>query len=188
MVIEFAAPRPTKSLIRDQQPNFYPTNIPIQHQQLKHYISTKDGDYMYYAANYEIYSLNLQTKKRRLVKSLKWKPCCLDAAYDWICVGGQFKGQCAFIEVKRNSNHAASSPLSFSRHAEVDDLLPLDLDPDSRALVHQGSSTLRLAPSRSPRYTLHEYEIGDDIVNSVVVQCLPSGREGLEDQIVAVLT
>ena len=188
MTFEFAAPRTTNSLIRDKQPDFFLTSIPSQHHQLKNYISTRDVDHIYYAANYGVYSLYLPTHKRRLVKSLKWKPCCLDAAYDWICVGGQIKGQCAFIEIKRNENGAPLSPLPTSRRAEVDDLLPLDLDPESRALIDQGSPTAQLPSSRAPSYILHEYEIGDDVVNSVVVQRLPGGRDGLEDQIVAVLT
>ena len=126
------------------------------------------------------------------MKSLRWKPSCLDAAYDWICVGGQSKGQCAFIEIgRRNSGSSLSSPSSSSlpslQHAEVDDLLTLDLNPESRELIHQRSPTLRLPLFQSPTYTTHEYNFGDRIVNSVVVQRLPGGQEGLEDQIVVVL-
>ena len=188
MTVAFTTPRPTDSLICQNQTKFFPTRIPSQHHQLKNYISTRHGDHLYYAADYDIYSLHLATKDRRLVKSLKWKPFCLDAAHDWICVGGQNKGQCAFIHIIRDENNEATPFVPNIQHSEVDDLLPLDLDPESRALIHPGSSTLRVPSFRPPKYEVHEHNFGDDIVNSVVLQRLPAGREGLEDQVVAILT
>ena len=185
---DFTTPQSTKSLIHDDQPGFFPTRIPSQHHQLKNYLSAKNHDYLYYAADYDIYSIHLPTRKKTLVKSLKWKSYCLDAAYDWICVGGQHKGQCAFVHISRDGDDGVESSVSTLQHAEVDDLLPLDLDPESRALPQGASSVLGVPLHRPPRYELHEYKIGDDIVNSVVVQRLPAGREGLEDHIIAILT
>lgn len=187
MIINFTTPRKTESLIDVQQPELFPINIPVQHHQLKNHISTRNGDCLYYASHFEIFALHLPTNQRRLVQLLKFRPCCLDAAHNWICVGGKQKGQCAFIEIKRPANHS-SSRSSYAHPAEVDDLLPLDLDPDSRALIHHGSSTPPSSPWRHSRYILHEFNLGGDIMNSVAVQLLPGGRQGLEDETVAVLT
>ena len=102
---------------------------------------------------------------------------CLDAASDWICVGGQHKGQCAFIEVRRATGTGPVSSLPL----EVDDLVPLDLNPESRAVLHRPHV-------RAPDYVTHEHEIGEDIVNSVVIHHLVGGKPDLEDQTVAILT
>lgn len=187
MTINFAIPRKTESLIDVQQPELFPINIPVQHHQLKNHISTRDGDCLYYASQFEIFALHLPTNQRRLVQLLRFRPCCLDAAHNWICVGGQHKGQCAFIEIQRPTDHS-SSRSSYAHPAEVDDLLPLDLDPDSRALIHHGSSTPPSSPWRHSRYILHEFNLGGNIMNSVAVRLLPGGRKGLEDETVAVLT
>ena len=102
---------------------------------------------------------------------------CLDAAHDWICVGGQNKGQCAFIGIRRATGTGAVSSLPL----EVDDLIPLDLNPESRAVLNRPHP-------RAPEYIIHEHEIGEDIVNSVVIHRLVGGKPDLEDQVVAIFT
>lgn len=83
---------------------------------------------------------------------------------------------------------------AFHHHAEVDTLLPLELDPESPLLApnfpHQRSQTFpptSSAPSRG-KAEVQIHEVGGSIVNSVTVHRLRSDREGFEDEIVAVLT
>ena len=144
---------------------------------------------MYYASEHEVYALHLSSQKRELIATLPWKPYCLDAAYDWVCVGGKDQGQCAFIRL--NVAESSSSSDRASRHnAEVDALLPLDLDPESRVLahsfLHRSPRPASAADRRKPE--IHFHELGDQIVNSVSVHCLPSDQKGLEDEVVAVTT
>lgn len=71
---------------------------------------------------------------------------------------------------------------------EVDALLPLDLDPHSRILA-QSYLESHEEQSRIPchRAKVGYHELGGDIVNSITVHCLRSGKEGLQDEIVAVI-
>ena len=184
MTVDFTAPRSTQRLIHENKPKFTPTKIPAPHHQLKHYLSTRCGEYLYYAANNEIYALHILSNKRFTVTILKWRPVCLDAAFGWICVGGQTKGQCAFIEIRTNT---LDPTLPIYQHTEVDDLLPLDLNPDPRAILSQGRSTSQPA-IRPPTYVPHEHEIGEDVVNSVVIHRLLGEKNGLGDDTVVILT
>ena len=184
MTVEFTVPRPTQGLVRERKPKFTPAKIPAPHHQLKNYLSTRCGEYIYYAANCEVYALHALSNRRHLVKALGWKPYCLDAAHGWIGVGGKDKGQCAFLQIHKYVSDPALPPY---QHAEVDDLLPLNLDPDNRAILDQPPSTTRSTP-RPPNYEFHPQQIGEDIVNSVVIHRLVGGREGLVDETVAILT
>lgn len=80
---------------------------------------------------------------------------------------------------------------ALQHHAEVDALLPLELDPESRLLahnfLHQRSQTFASAVSRG-KIEVQIHEVGGSIVNSVTIHRLRSDREGFEDEIVAVLT
>ena len=77
---------------------------------------------------------------------------------------------------------------AFRQHAEVDELLPLDLDPDYRRVFSDPGTLLRLArPSRGGLYELQTHELGTDIVNSITISLLRSEKNGLEDEVVAVL-
>ena len=161
------------------------TNSGNRHHQLKNYISTADPNIVYYACAYEIYSLELSTRKRTLVKSLPWKPFCLDAAYGWICVGGDEKGQCAFIRVDNTGLGGVGSP----SHAEVDDLLPLNLDPEYRHVRHDLGRTPEWPRySTGPKYELQHHEFGGDRVNSIRIHVLPNAYQKLQGEIVAVIT
>ena len=142
---------------------------------------------MYYASEHEVYALHLSTQKRELIAILPWKPCCLDAAYGWICVGGADQGRCAFI---RLDDADSSSARTLLRDAEVDALLPLDLDPESRVLahsfLHRGQEPASATNRRKLETTFHE--LGNQIVNSVSIHCLRSDQKGLGDEIVVVTT
>ncbi len=144
---------------------------------------------MYYASDNEVYALRVSTQKRELIAILPWKPYCLDAAYGWVCVGGRNHGQCAFINL--NETQSSSGSDRASRHdAEVDALLPLDLDPESRVLAHSFLHRTQRPSTTAGRKTARTqfHELGDHIINSVSVHCLRSDQKGLEDEVVVVTT
>lgn len=123
-------------------------------------------------------------RKKKLVKSLPWRPVCLDAGYGWICAGGRDNGQCAFISI----NEGSDGPTASRQYAEVDELLPLDLDPEYRRTFSDPSALLQWArPSHGSSYELQTHELGAHIVNSITIHLLRSETNGLEDEVVAVL-
>lgn len=164
-----------------------------RHHQLKNFISTTKQNIIYYASQHEIYALHVSTRKRELITSLPWKPQCLDAGYGWICVGGSDNGRCAFVNTREECSNS-SGDRTFQHHAEVDALLPLELDPESRLLAHnsphQRSQTFASTPSAASRgkVEVQIHEVGGSIINSVTIHRLRSDRDGFEDEIVAVLT
>ncbi|CAF9931800.1 MAG: hypothetical protein ALECFALPRED_005095 [Alectoria fallacina] len=189
MTIDYTRPCETESLINVHSScgHFYPLKIPQQHNQLKNFISTKDPNIIYYASDHEIYALHVSSRKRKLIKSLPWQPVCLDAAYGWICVGGRENGRCAFISINEGSD-GATMALRPHAEVEVDELLPLDLDPEYRRTISDPSVHLQWAqPSRGSSYELQTHALGADIVNSVTINLLRSEKNGLEDEVVAVL-
>ena len=111
-------------------------------------------------------------------------PQCLGAGYGWICVGGFDNGRCAFVDYR--DSRGEGSKEGVQTYTEVDALLPLDLDPESRRahdFLHSVSSFSRRS---QPIVTYHE--LGKSIVNSITVHCLKSDKDGLKDEVVAVLT
>ena len=131
----------------------------------------------------------MSTQKRELIAILPWRPCCLDAAYGWICVGGADQGRCAFIRLNE-AESSLSSDAAAGHDAEVDELLPLDLDPESRTLPHsfpnRSQGPFTSPDRRKPEIKFHE--LGDQIVNSVSIHCLRSDQKGLGDEVVVVTT
>ena len=167
-----------------------------RHHQLKNFISTAKQDIIYYASQNEIYALHISTRKRELVASLPWKPQCLDAACGWIGVGGSDSGRCAFVNTNQESS-SGSRDRAFQHHADVDALLPLELDPESRLLAHNflqqrsqtfASAALATSAASRGKVEVQIHEVGGSIVNSVTIHRLCSDREEFEDEIVAVLT
>lgn len=159
----------------------------LSHHQLKNFISTADPDLIHYASGHDIYALHLSTRKRESIASLPWKPQCLDARHGWICVGGPDLGRCAFIYVGGTGSGDAQGR-SFQHEADVDALLPLDLDPDSRMLAHSYFQRVRASPPPSrgkPEVQIHE--LGGHIMNSVTIHRLPSDQKGVEDEIVCAM-
>ena len=133
--------------------------------------------------------MHLSTKKKELIASLPWEVQCLDAGHGWVGVGGADNGRCAFISVGSVRSESGRDWIA-RRHAEVDALLPLDLDPESRTQTHnllEHSQTLNLASiRRRPEVQIHE--IGGLIVNSVAIFNLRGEHKGVKDEIVAALT
>ena len=182
-------PNDTKSLILPLKRSLYPVRIPPQHHQLKNFISTTHPNIIYYASENEVYALHKDNGKRELIASLPWTPQCLDAAHGWVCVGGPDTGRCAFIFVGDRSNKGDLSPAARLSHAEVDALLPLDLDPESRLLDHHSFvGSQRQAPNAGAKPEVHTHELGSSIVNSVTIYRLRSDQPALRDQTVVILT
>ena len=116
------------------------------------------------------------------MKSLPWPILCLDAAHGWICAGGKPSGQCAFVKIPGPVHDDGTPPILSA--AEVDDVLPLNLDPESRALA-TGTSGWLETPAYQP-YEVHYYELGSAIVNSVKIHKIQSPQVGLSDDVVVI--
>ncbi|KAI4229203.1 MAG: hypothetical protein L6R36_001052 [Xanthoria steineri] len=192
MTVDVTIPQETPSLIRPLQRTFYSTRIPPPHPQLKNFISTADHDIIYYACENDIYALHLSAGKREAIATLPWKIQCLDARYGWICVGGPDKGRCAFICIGRQES--SSSRSSFSAHgADVDALLPLELDLESRTSNQSYSRRPRASspprPSK-PEIQIHELAAStqNSITNSVAIHRLRTDQKSQDDDIVCVIT
>ena len=83
----------------------------------------------------------------------------------------------------------SSSSLAPRSSAEVDEWLPLDLDPESRMLDHQSYLGHRRPPHAGRRKPeVHYHELGGSIVNSVTIHHLRSEEPELRDEVVAILT
>ena len=162
--------------------------IDTRHDQLKNHISTRDPSVIYYASEYGVFALNITTQKRTLVKSLPFQPVCLDAGYGWICTGGNTDGQCAFISIDEHE----IGETALGRHVEVDDLLPLGLDPESRRSLHEFRRTTprwALIPEENfAKYELQAHELGGTIVNSVAIHLMRSEQKGFKEEVVVVMT
>ena len=156
-----------------------------RHNQLKHRISTKDGSTIYYCTNYEIYALHTSTRNCSLVKSLSWEPRCLDAAHGWICAATD-RGKCVFIQIHHAPDGQPRSRASQHR-AEVDDLLPLDLDPVSRSLAPQDIQHSRSADRGLPKYKVYNHSLGTELVNAVTIHKVQDIEKSTEDEIVVLL-
>ena len=187
------------------RPTFYPVKIPRPHRQLKKHISTSDADLIYYTSECTVWVLHKGTGKRRLIASLEFPPTCLDARYGWVCVGALDDGNCAFINVSAGEDEFGNHNDGSS--AEVDALLPLDLDPESRLLATiSGQSEARPIPrshsspdpviprrrrttfgfSREP--VVHRVTCGEDIVNSVTIHRIHSNQKDCKNEDVVLVT
>lgn len=95
---------------------------------------------------------------------------------------------CAFIDISEEGS-PGSDVRAARRRAEVDALLPLDLDVDSRLYANDYLRRLQdhseSGQRRQPEIRLHE--MGGSIVNSVTIVRLCSGKKGLQDETVVVL-
>ena len=78
---------------------FYPTEIPVQHHQLRRLVSVTEGDLVYYVHTHDIYVLDLRSRQRTLLSTIPFEARCLAAGNGWIGVGGDTQGDCAFIKV-----------------------------------------------------------------------------------------
>ena len=111
----------------------------------------------------------------------------MGVGYGWICVGGHNKGDCAFVDT-RDSWPFSPEPVRPG-NAEVDTLLPLDLDPHYRVLAERyldhGVGEDQQAWRRP---TIHTKEIGKEIINAITLHKLESERKTLHDEVVAVIS
>lgn len=78
---------------------FYSAEINVPHHQLRNFISTVYDNRLYYVNNFDIFLLDLNTNQRSLLATVPFEARCLAAAYGWVCVGGETKGDCAFIRL-----------------------------------------------------------------------------------------
>lgn len=127
-----------------------------------------------------------------MIASLPWAPQCLDAAHGWIGVGGPDNGLCAFLYIGQRRTSEDIGGTDSRSHAEVDALLPLDLDSGSGLrLLDRNSSSENQRSTRSlsqRKLDIQFHELGTSIVNSVSIYRLRSEQRGTFDQTVAVLT
>ncbi|MCJ1250335.1 hypothetical protein MMC30_007561 [Trapelia coarctata] len=183
MTIDLTASfRERNNLIQPLQRTFYP------HPQLKNFISIVDKDIIYYASKSQVYALHTLTRRRERIATLSLTPQCLGAGFGWICVGGKEKGRCAFVKLGNAPLSSAASQPAATHSAEVDALLPLDLDPESRllALSYLGDHGERSYHPR-PAAKVEYHELGGLIVNSITVHKIRCDNEGEQDEIVAVI-
>lgn len=161
----------------------------FRHPQLKNFISAADHDILYYASEKEVYALHTPSHRRQRVAVLDFTPQCLGAGHGWVCLGGLEKGHCAFVNVRENGGPFNSFATSATNHAPVDALLPLDLSLYSRTMNEDYLNRRPPNTGNLWRFAkVHYHELGTSIVNSVTVHNLRSGRKGLQDDVVAVLT
>ncbi len=121
-----------------------------------------------------------------MIRSLPWEPKCLDAGYGWICVGGN-EGQCAFIRITISQDDRSRSELR-RRAADVDEQIPLDLDPTIRSHIARELQGSRSVSSNDDKYDLRFHTLGKDIVNSVTIHRMQSAKRGFEDETVVITT
>lgn len=100
-------------------------------------------------------------------------------------MGGNENGQCAFISVNEDGDGETATQL----HAEVDDLLPLELDPEYRHVRQDFRRTpqWRRYPM-GPKYELQHHELGGERVNSVKIHLLRRSQKVRKDELVVIMT
>ncbi|KAF2774399.1 hypothetical protein EJ03DRAFT_263579 [Teratosphaeria nubilosa] len=152
------------NLAHTSSKTFYPVRIPVSHWQLRHYISTPEPDFLYYASEHDVYCLNTATKKRKHVATLPFSARCTASGYGWVCVGGEEDGHFAAIKLDGRSQQ------------DVDGRLPV-----SDGLRGNGSGGGRRAAE------VRVERIGEEIVNSISIHRVQDEEAHLDD-IVAVLT
>lgn len=157
--------RTTETIIQPTKAKFFPTDIPIPHPQLRHFISTAENDWIYFAADYDIYCLHVPSQRKRLLITLPFTPRCLAAGESWICAGGDNHGDCAFIKVRR----ADAAPM------DVDSLLPLDSSNLNSKTSTSGTETATFPDLKQPELVLEQ--MGGYIVNSITVHNLVHGND-----------
>lgn len=148
-----------------------------RHPQLRHFISTVDREWIYFANSYDIYALHLPSQRKSLLVTLPFSPRCLVAGLGWICVGGDQNGDSAFIELNKKDSDA------WFHHAGPTS--PPD-SPQRATRKNVQSLGQNVAASRSyPELVLNEF--GGDIVNSITLHELATKGESSWHEPVALL-
>ncbi|KEF58418.1 uncharacterized protein A1O9_06344 [Exophiala aquamarina CBS 119918] len=106
---------PTQGLANHHK--FYPAKIPVSHHQLRHHISTQEGEFIYYVSHYDICVLDLQTQQNSLLATIPFEARCLAADLGWVGVGGEVNGDCAFVKIEKDEH---GHPKCFGHDLVVD--------------------------------------------------------------------
>lgn len=106
---------PTQGLASHHK--FYPAKIPVSHHQLRHHISTQEGDFVYYVSHYDICVLDFQTRQNSLLATVPFEARCLAADLGWVGVGGEVNGDCAFVKIEKDEH---GHPKCFGHDLVVD--------------------------------------------------------------------
>lgn len=161
MAIDHIPYRDTEEFARVQTRRFWPVNIPLSHWQLRHLVTLVAPNELVYAAGSEVFCLNTQTKKHKLIATLPFNARCIASGCGWVGVGAEKEGH-YFAAIKLDG--------SGPRTLDVDAPLPLDTWRGAR---------------RSPSVRVEK--LGEQIVNSISIHRLRDEEAHLED-VVAVLT
>lgn len=78
---------------------YYSLEIDVSHHQLRNFISTVYQGKIFYVNKHDIYILDLESGQLSLLVTVNFETRCLAAAHGWVCVGGESKGDCAFIHI-----------------------------------------------------------------------------------------
>lgn len=97
MTADYLSLWPTESLAHHAK--FYPADIEVAHPQLRNFISTVYKDKVFYVNRYDVYILDIATNERTVLVTIPFEARCLAAAHGWVCVGGETKGDCAFVYI-----------------------------------------------------------------------------------------
>jgi hypothetical protein len=79
--------------------HFFPNRITVGHRQLRRVVSVTTANRVYYVSHFDVFVLDLETDRTTLLATVPFEPVCLAAGHGWICVGGDNKGNCAFIKL-----------------------------------------------------------------------------------------
>jgi hypothetical protein len=141
---------------------------------------------VYYADDQAVYALHVPTAKRKRLAVLDFRIQCLTAGFGWVCVGGDY-GKFAFIDVRKTQPMFSSISSIMYSGAEVDALLPLNLDPNPHAadVLPEPHPLQGPLPREADIYTR---VIGHEMVNSITVHRLRGIQRGTADEEVAVVS
>jgi hypothetical protein len=79
--------------------HFFPSRITVGHRQLRRVVSVTTAHRVYYVSHFDVFVLDLETDRTTLLATIPFEPVCLAAGVGWIGVGGDNKGNCAFIKL-----------------------------------------------------------------------------------------
>lgn len=156
-------------MLEKRPKHLYPVEIPLQHYQLRHFISTEEDGRIYYTAREDVVALHLATGKRQRLASLPFLAQCLGAGFGWVGVGGQ-NGCCVFVDVRERS-------------AGVDELLPLNLNIHARP----GDEPQDIGLYHPIRPRKHVHDVSTDYINAITIFRIASEEKGIDDEEVALV-
>ena len=132
----------------------------------------------------QVYALHIPTGRQELLAALQFSPTCIASGYGWICLGGYDHGTVAFLDISKCWLFGLPS---ISSSAEVDDLLPLDLDPHPQYLS-QSQTRLNEPNPQRPSPIITRKAIGSAIVNGITVSRFVDSGCDIPNDTVAVLS